>query len=167
MFNHRGHIRIITGVVFLVLSGTWKDVSSFMLPKGFVSSSYSHGQVARRQDLIQLNFLEKQEYAETKIPEEYRKDIEEAESRTPAARDRENRVTLYITVGVIFLACALSNGVYGKVVTFENPDADGFADIQETLWFQASKSLPILSNKIGLYIDMVSIKISVINVEYQ
>jgi len=52
------------------------------------------------------------------------------------------------------LACALSSAIYGKVIEFENPDTNGFAAIEETLWFQASKSLPILSTKIGLYIDM-------------
>ena len=117
----------------------------------WVTTSFSTSPIVCR---TQLYFLEKQEYADSQIPEEFRKDIEEAEAKTPAAKDRADRIFIYTAIGVLFLAFALSSAIYGKVVDFENPDADGFASIEETLWFQASKALPILSTKFGLYIDM-------------
>jgi len=107
-----------------------------------------------RKKNTRLFFFEEQQYADSQIPEEFRKEIEDAEAKTPAAKDRAERIFWFVAVGGIFLTCALSSAIYGYVVNFEDPDAQGLSKVQESLWYQASKTLPILSTKVGLYIDM-------------
>lgn len=88
----------------------------------------------------------------SKIPEEIRKEIYQAEANTPAARERGKRIALYATVSFIGLICAffnvflseLRNGPVMEDGFVFDMEAAGFGWVNSNFLFQF-----LFTNKIG------------------
>jgi len=85
---------------------------------------------------------------DSQIPEEYREKIYEIERKTPAAQGRQGRIITYSLLGVIFILFATSNVFFGKIF-----ESDPTPEMEETLWYQLSSFIPLLSTKFGGYAD--------------
>ena len=57
---------------------------------------------------------------QSKIPDEYETAVYLAESKTPAAKDRQNRITSYITIAIIFLFLGIVNTLKQSGIDLSN-----------------------------------------------
>lgn len=88
---------------------------------------------------------------ESKIPEELRDEIYQAEANTPAAQDRSQRVALYALIAFVGILCAFFNGFLTELRT-NGPDGGPGVDLVDAGfgWVTENFLLNFLfTNKIG------------------
>ena len=67
---------------------------------------------------------------ESKIPEELKDEIYQAEANTPAAKERGQRVALYALIALVGIGCAFFNGFLTELRS-NGPDGTAGVDLSE------------------------------------
>jgi hypothetical protein len=118
MIASRALSRVLLTVLLIGTTAAWVMPPKTMLNRPSPSDSKLNG------------FLDFLSPYESKIPEELKSEIYQAEANTPAAKDRSQRVALYALVAFIGVGCAFFNGFLTELRS-NGPDGTAGVDLTE------------------------------------